>query len=244
MSRGIGVVEFTSQLPEVVVAIAGLVTQFGDMWFVMLVVGGLLAAGYRRRRPAAGPDPLRAGCYLFALAVGAYAFTLILKHTFALPRPAGAATATAPAWLPALADGLYASMVTGDGYGFPSGHALKSTAFYGGAALVLDVWDRRRRLLVGGGLAALVGLSRVFLGVHYLVDVVVGVALGVGFLWGMQRATGTDPRRALLVAGALGVVGLAVAGTLKAGLAGVAPLVVLGLWEYRGRSRTPRAEPL
>ena len=69
------------------------------------------------------------------------------------------------------------------GYGFPSGHATAA----GMAATVLAVLAVavvRRRLLrstvimTGWALAALVALDRVFLGVHYLSDVVGGLLLG------------------------------------------------------------------
>jgi undecaprenyl-diphosphatase len=73
---------------------------------------------------------------------------------------------------------------------FPSGHA--STAFAAAAALALLVPSARWPALL---LASGVALSRVYLGVHYALDVVAGAALGVAVallvVWGARRVLGT-----------------------------------------------------
>lgn len=68
---------------------------------------------------------------------------------------------------------------------FPSGHALLGMAVYGGLALSLAaaLEDRRVKGLVvaaGGVLVLLVGFSRMYLGVHYMSDVVAGFCAGLG----------------------------------------------------------------
>lgn len=65
------------------------------------------------------------------------------------------------------------------GYGFPSGHAMMSFCFYGVAAAILTAGMRSRsgRALIWGCvglLAAALGFSRVYLGVHYPSDVLAG----------------------------------------------------------------------
>ena len=70
-----------------------------------------------------------------------------------------------------------------DSYSFPSGHAVAASALYITLALASATGERRlrpRRVLVWGGvlIAVLVAWSRVYLGVHYLSDVVGGLLLG------------------------------------------------------------------
>ena len=68
------------------------------------------------------------------------------------------------------------------GPSFPSGHSGLAAAFYAAAALVIARRrsPRTRALLAGGAVAIAVGVacSRVLLGVHWLSDVVAGLAFG------------------------------------------------------------------
>ena len=71
-------------------------------------------------------------------------------------------------------------------YSFPSGHTAAATLLYGVAAayLVCTCTGWRRVLVVCLALlmVALVGLSRMYLGVHYLSDVVAAMASSTGWL--------------------------------------------------------------
>ncbi|MEO6624836.1 MAG: phosphatase PAP2 family protein [Burkholderiaceae bacterium] len=72
-------------------------------------------------------------------------------------------------------------------YSFPSGHVVASTVFYGllGTFLVskIDAWRWRALVvLLAFVMVVLVALSRVYLGVHYLSDVLAGFAEGVVWL--------------------------------------------------------------
>lgn len=232
MTRGLGEISVIKQLPDSFITVAGLITQLGDMWFVVLGLLGVYWIGIHDRSLTSTPK--RDCLYLFALAIGAYALTLSLKHIFSLPRPPGATTAVLPAWLPAGSEPVYESLVTSDGFGFPSGHALKSTAVYGGAALVFtEVNDRK--YLVSAAIVVVVALSRIVLGVHYLVDVLAGILIGLVFLVGMHRVTRTDPRRAFTVSGLLGCLAVVLSVSYTSGLAVVAAGLGLGSWEFSRR---------
>ena len=232
MSRGIGVIEITRSLPDVAVTIAGVITQFGDMWFILL---GILAVYWVGIRDQSLTDTLWRDClYLFALAISSYALTVVLKHVFMLPRPPGAATAVAPAWIPTTGIPIYESIVTGNGFGFPSGHALKSTVVYGGTALLFSKWNPRRRYLTASGIVGMVAISRIVLGVHYLADVVAGILFGLVFLAGMNRVTKTDPRRAFVITAVLGLFAFVMATGYESGMTIVAAALGFGIWEFSG----------
>lgn len=77
-------------------------------------------------------------------------------------------------------------LVIENSFSFPSGHAAISVAFYGFIAYVLIKHSKNfcRKFVVsvaGLSLVGLIGFSRLYLGAHYLSDVVAGYF--VGALW-------------------------------------------------------------
>jgi membrane-associated phospholipid phosphatase len=102
--------------------------------------------------------------FLLAAVGGEELLTLTIKHLVNRVRPAfnPAAAALGPA--------------------FPSGHAATAAAFYATAALLLgrQRGHTARALLAGlaAGIAVAVAASRVLLDVHWLTDVIAGLALG------------------------------------------------------------------
>jgi membrane-associated phospholipid phosphatase len=78
-------------------------------------------------------------------------------------------------------------LATESTFSFPSGHALVSLAVYGAIALIVArrlsaPW--RQALFVGGAalLVVVIGFSRLYLGVHFLSDVLAGFAAGVAWV--------------------------------------------------------------
>ncbi|HEX8387251.1 MAG TPA: phosphatase PAP2 family protein, partial [Rubricoccaceae bacterium] len=70
-------------------------------------------------------------------------------------------------------------VVPAQGYSLPSGHAFASTVFYGMMVYLVfrltdRPWARALAIVVGVVLIGAIGLSRVYLNVHYLTDVVAG----------------------------------------------------------------------
>jgi len=73
------------------------------------------------------------------------------------------------------------------GYSFPSGHAMVSMAFYG--MLVYLIWQTKISLnkkkiwtIVLSVLILLIGISRIYLGVHYVSDIIGGFTLSLSYL--------------------------------------------------------------
>ncbi|WP_431477865.1 phosphatase PAP2 family protein [Massilia eburnea] len=95
---------------------------------------------------------------------------VLLKHSYQRARPS-----------------FEVPLLTLPTFSFPSGHTLAATVFYGVLACYLWTQARspaeRAALVVGALLmVALVAFSRVYLGVHYLTDVLAAVAEGLAWL--------------------------------------------------------------
>ncbi|MEA3303331.1 MAG: bifunctional DedA family/phosphatase PAP2 family protein [Pseudomonadota bacterium] len=132
------------------------ITMFGDTW-VLIGLSVVVMLLLVRQHPATAWHWLAAVAFAFIV-------VFLLKHGLRVPRPADVAAA---------------------GWSFPSGHTLKSTVIYGFLALLLSTpLKSTGRMIVyacTAVLIALIGFSRLYLGVHWFSDVVAGWSIGL--LW-------------------------------------------------------------
>ncbi|HZN15868.1 MAG TPA: phosphatase PAP2 family protein [Acidimicrobiales bacterium] len=88
---------------------------------------------------------------------------------------------------------LASQLVHPSGYAFPSGHAIESIAVWGVACVVISLVLRRRaRLavrLVAAAVIVAVGVSRIYLGVHWTTDVIAAWILGGAWMATVIRGT-------------------------------------------------------
>lgn len=135
-----------------------LVTHVGSP-FVLFATACILSVGLALRG-----DLYNALIFIVAISVSVAAF-IVLKEVFGVARPVS-------------------DLVRLDSYSFPSGHATVATAFF--FVLAHSFWGRVRSfghktvLALGSVLGALlVSLSRIYLGAHWTLDILGGVALGL-----------------------------------------------------------------
>ncbi len=132
------------------------ITQAGSYGVILVTVATSFWLGRRQRW-----SELVA---LLVSVIGAAALNSLLKLLFARPRPS-----------------VFLPLTVEKTYSFPSGHTIAAVALYGFLAILLWQNGRRGWALLVGMIVPLVGLSRVYLGVHYPSDVLGAMALGI--LW-------------------------------------------------------------
>jgi membrane-associated phospholipid phosphatase len=69
-------------------------------------------------------------------------------------------------------------------FGMPSNHSQSAMALWGGLA---RIWQKRWLLIVAIAVIVLTGISRIYLGVHFASQVIVGWVIGGIFLWAYFR---------------------------------------------------------
>jgi undecaprenyl-diphosphatase len=133
----------------------------------------------------------RSAGFVLAAALGGYVLSVGLKTLVGRQRPAG-------------------GLVQVSGNSFPSGHSMLSAIIYLTLALIVStvILRWRVRLYVIGSalvLVGLIGISRLYLGVHYLTDVAAGWLVGLAWAilcrWIEKRWVLRLERQAALISG-------------------------------------------
>ena len=78
-------------------------------------------------------------------------------------------------------------LISETGYSFPSGHSMVSMAFYGFLIYLIHKYFKNKKLKIVlitflSVLIILIGISRIYLGVHYTSDVIAGFMISVCYL--------------------------------------------------------------
>lgn len=104
----------------------------------------------------------RQGWWLGCVAVGGTLLNSGLKQVFSAPRP-----------------DLLPHLDIVNSFSFPSGHAAGNMILFGALAMIAA---RRSAYLLSGAMIVLIGVSRIWLGVHWPSDVLAGWVEGIGWL--------------------------------------------------------------
>jgi membrane-associated phospholipid phosphatase len=139
-----------------------LITRLGYIWAVVPLDVVLLVFLVLRRR-------FRDGLFFGIAVIGSAILNIAAKNYFARTRP-----------------DLWVSLMPETTYSFPSGHAMGSITL--AFAMILLCWPTRSRWLVVFGalvFVILVGISRVYLGVHYPSDILAGWTAAIAWTFGM-----------------------------------------------------------
>lgn len=135
-----------------------IVTQFGSLPVILLLTLFCLYSS--------NPALANVGSCLVIVLVCSQIIVHLLKWLTSRPRPFN------------VLNNVISRRRQAPGFSFPSGH---SCAAFAAAITLSPVWPADASWLMG--LAILVGISRIYLGVHYPSDVLAGYFIAVGVYW-------------------------------------------------------------
>jgi len=148
----------TAIMSPVLTEVVKIITHFGDV-IVVVALSAILFAIPKTRKSFGIPVSIA----VIVAGVLSQAF----KYIFARARP----------------DEIYHLVQASNSSSFPSAHTMLATAFFAVIALIVfHKWKhsgKRTGILIAcDAMVVLVGLSRVYLGVHYITDVIAGWIFG------------------------------------------------------------------
>ena len=131
------------------------ITKFGDVAFILGLIFGVVV--YFRNKESVLYALLAADCTIT---------NKIIKHIIKRERP------------------NILRLIKQGGYSYPSGHAMISMCMYGYAIYTINTYVKNKKLkkilnILLGVLIISIGLSRVYVGVHYISDVIAGYILAI-----------------------------------------------------------------
>jgi membrane-associated phospholipid phosphatase len=127
------------------------ISFFGSAWILVIITFALLANG-----------KVSIVKRVLASGISAYIFAIVAKEIITRPRPSELITV--------IQRELFVT-----GYGFPSGHTALATAL----AVTLGVYMPKKLRIMVPIWIGLVGLSRIYLGVHAPLDIIGGFCIGL-----------------------------------------------------------------
>lgn len=144
---------------DILTNIFKVITNFGGAYCLIII--SILSLIYIKDKKIALAVPLN----LIIITI----LNSILKNIVERPRPIGY------------------RLIDETGYSFPSGHSMVSSAFYG--LIIYFIWKNVKNKKVRnvfcvllGILIFLIGISRIYLGVHYATDVIGGFLISITYL--------------------------------------------------------------
>lgn len=134
------------------------ITILGNATMIILVLAILLIYQHKKKQS-------REGIYFVTFAILSYIISAILKILFQRERP------------------NIQQLIEITGFSFPSGHAYMSMVVYGYIIYLVNknAKGKKRKITISllSLLVFLIGVSRIYLGVHYVTDILFGYGLGL-----------------------------------------------------------------
>lgn len=143
-----------------------LITTFGDSWFLFLVVTIFTIFLLLKK------DLTNAIFLASSVILGALILNKILKSFYSRPRPFDNINVE--------------NLIEASNYSYPSGHSMGSIIVYFLICYLLSKYIKNKKSAISLYIfftifSIVIAISRVYLGVHYLTDIVAGFSLG--FTW-------------------------------------------------------------